>query len=103
MTQDQRTCNAIVRKTAPGVLTLSGKMRAILGFLVDRTWTDPRIAELVTTSDGFVLAVVEGDIGANHFIGSASDLFRNLNGVADAVRLSPAQRAWLLRRAGKAS
>lgn len=35
---------------------MSGKMAAIVGWLLDERFTDPTMSELVVTSDGFVLA-----------------------------------------------
>jgi len=56
---------------------MSGTMAAILGFLLDAPFTDPRIAEIIITFDGFVLARASGEVGANRFIGEYSDLIRN--------------------------
>ena len=38
----------------------SGKMVAVVAFILGEHWTDPAISELVVTSDGFVLAQQEG-------------------------------------------
>jgi hypothetical protein len=35
------------------------------------------IVDIVVTSDGFVFACVDDDVGTNHFIGTYSDLVRN--------------------------
>jgi hypothetical protein len=43
---------------------MSGRMAAIVAFLIDAQVTRPTIAEIVVTSDGFVLAGVEDDVGA---------------------------------------
>jgi hypothetical protein len=56
---------------------MSGRMAAIVAFLIDAPVTRPTIAEIIVTADGFVLAGVEDDVGANHFIGTYSDLVRN--------------------------
>ena len=56
---------------------MSGRMAAIVAFLIDAQVTRPTIAEIVVTPDGFVLAGVDNDVGANHFIGTYSDLLRN--------------------------
>lgn len=53
---------------------------AILSFLIDEKLTEPTIASLCITSDGFVLAMNQGDIGYNQFIGHERDLWRNLEG-----------------------
>jgi hypothetical protein len=56
---------------------MSGKMAAIVGCIVGEKFTNPAIRKLYRTSDGFILAEHEGDVGANHFIGTMSDLERN--------------------------
>lgn len=57
---------------------MSGKMAAIVGYILDERFTEPAISELVVTSDGFVLAQTEGEVGANDLIGTEADLNRNL-------------------------
>lgn len=51
-------------------------------------FTEPAISELVVTSDGFVLAQTEGEIGANEMIGTEADLNRNLLDLVEAAGLS---------------
>ena len=48
------------------------------------------------TSDGFLLGMVKGDVGFNHFLGAKSDLDANLVGVADAVELTPREKKHLM-------
>ena len=54
---------------------MSPKMAAIVGYILSQNWGV--INGLMVTSDGFVLAQVNGDVGYNHFIGAESDLQRN--------------------------
>ena len=56
---------------------MSGKMAAIVGYLLDDAYTNPAIVEMCVTSDQMVLARLDGDVGCNQFIGSYADLFRN--------------------------
>ena len=63
-------------------------MAAIIGHLLDLPVGNPSIAEIVVTSDGFVLTRVEGEVGANHFIGNYDDLVRNWFGLLDAAGLT---------------
>jgi hypothetical protein len=71
--------DALIDKLRPDHFTaMSGKMAAIVGYILDEHFTDPAISELVVTSDGFVLAQTEGEVGANDLIGSEADLNRNL-------------------------
>lgn len=53
-------------------------MAAIVGYILDEHFSDPAISEIVVTSDGFVLAQAEGEVGANEMIGTEADLNRNL-------------------------
>lgn len=56
---------------------MSGKMAAIVGYLLDEAYANPVIVEMCVTSDQMVLARLDGDVGCNQFIGSYADLFRN--------------------------
>lgn len=67
---------------------MSGKMAAIVGYILGERFSEPAISELVT-SDGFVLAQQEGEVGANDLIGSEVDLNRNLIELVTAAGLSP--------------
>ncbi len=67
---------------------MSGKMAAIVGYIFDERFSDPAISELVVTSDGFVLAQSEGEVGANDMIGEERDLNRNLLTLIEAAGLS---------------
>lgn len=67
---------------------MSGKMAAIVGYILDEQFSEPAITELVVTSDGFVLAQTEGQVGANDMIGEEADLNRNLLTLIGAAGLS---------------
>jgi hypothetical protein len=86
-------------KLDPAHIRVSPKFTAILAFLLGEKWTDPAITELVITSDGLLMAQVEGDIGANHIEGEWTDLQRNLIGVSDAADLDPGERLYLYAQA----
>ncbi|HVB11986.1 MAG TPA: hypothetical protein VNE86_02550, partial [Nitrososphaerales archaeon] len=58
---------------------MSPKMAAIVGYFLDEKFTDPAINEMAITSDGFVMAGHEGDIGLNDMIGTDEDLNRNID------------------------
>jgi hypothetical protein len=69
----------LVSKLKPDRFTaMSAKMAAVVGYILDERFSDPAISELVVTSDGFVLAQAEGEVGANEMIGTEADLNRNL-------------------------
>ena len=80
---------ALIDKLRPDRFTaMSGKMAAIVGYILDQRFSDPAISEIVVTSDGFVLAQTEGEVGANDMIGEEADLNRNLLSLIEAAGLS---------------
>lgn len=80
---------ALIEKLRPDRFTaMSGRMAAIVGYILDERFTDPAISELVVTSDGFVLAQSEDEVGANDMIGEEADLNRNLLTLIEAAGLS---------------
>ena len=70
---------------------MSGKMAAILGYILDEAWTEPAIVALSVTSDGFVTTDAE-------FLGEAADLDRNLLNLLVAAGLTNDERADFERR-----
>lgn len=91
------TLDESVAQFAPDRLTVSGKFTAVLACLFGgHPWTEPAIAELAVTCDGFLLARQEGEIGHNDIIGSFDDLVRNMRGVLEAVGVEGEARAKLL-------
>lgn len=85
--RDVRT--ALVEKLRPDRFTaMSGKMAAIVGYILNERFSEPAISELVVTSDGFVLAQTEGEVGANDMIGPEADLNRNLLTLIEAAGLT---------------
>jgi hypothetical protein len=67
---------------------MSGKMAAIVGYILDERFAEPAISELVVTNDGHVLAQNEDEVGANTLVGSEADLNRNLLTLIEAAGLS---------------
>lgn len=65
---------------------MSGKMAAIIAYILGESWTEPEIAALSVTSDGFVLTDAE-------FFGEAADLDRNLLNLLVAAEVTPEERA----------
>lgn len=79
----------LTEKLHPSRFTaMSGKMSAILGFVLGQPWTDPQIQELHVTSDGFLMARVDGDIGCNDFIGAVSDWDSNLQRLFEVAEVT---------------
>jgi hypothetical protein len=58
---------------------------AILGCLLGKDWSEPRIAELRLTPDCCLLAQVEGDANFKAFLGAEADLIRNVQGIAEVA------------------
>ena len=80
---------ALIDKLRPDRFSaMSGKMAAIVGYILGERFSDPAISELVVTSDGFVLAQTEGEVGANDMIGEEADLNRNLLTLIESAGLS---------------
>ena len=66
--------------------SMSGRMAAIVGYILGEPWTEPAIVALSVTSDGFVTTESE-------FFGEAADLDRNLLNLFIAADLTAAERA----------
>lgn len=64
---------------------MSGKMTAIVGYVLGESWTDPEIRSMSVSSDGYV--TTDSD-----FLGEAADLDRNLRKLLIAAQLSPEER-----------
>ena len=43
---------------------MSSLMAAIVGFVIDAPFGDPRIADMIVTPDGFILARAQGEVSA---------------------------------------
>jgi hypothetical protein len=81
------------KKLFPGRFSdMSGKMAAIVGYILGETYTNPSITDMAITSDGFVMAQQSGDIGMNDMIGDVSDLRRNWDNLLSAAGLEPQEK-----------
>jgi hypothetical protein len=81
---------------------MSGRMAAVTGYILGRRWTRPRIAELVVTSDGWLLARDEGQVTCNVIVGTAADLERNWENLLRAAGLTGEERQEADRRCRRA-
>jgi hypothetical protein len=70
---------------------MSGKMVAIVGFVLDEVYTDPHITEMAVTSDGMVLAQRSDDVGMNDIIGNELDLQNNWKRLIEVAGLNNAE------------
>jgi hypothetical protein len=76
----------LIAKLHPTNFRMSGRMTAIMACILGQEWTDPRMAWLSIDSQGNFVSDAE-------FIGSASDLERNLTGALEAAAVTPDERA----------
>jgi hypothetical protein len=88
----------IAHKMHPSRFRVSGFFHAILACLLGQEgWTTPELAAVTATSDGWLLGMRKGDIGFNDFLGaSVEELKRNMQGAAEAARLTKAETKKLL-------
>ena len=70
---------------------MSGKMAAIVAYVLEEAWSEPAITSLSVTADGHVTADHE-------FLGTAADLDRNLLDLLLAAELTADERAEFERR-----
>jgi hypothetical protein len=83
---------SIADKLHPDRFTaMSGKMAAIIAYVLGEAWTEPEITALSVTSDGFITTDSE-------FLGDASDLDRNILNVLLAAGLTDDERQEFERR-----
>lgn len=74
--------DSLVKKLNPNRFSaMSGKMAAIVGYVLGEEWTEPGIAWMSISSDGFVTT-------ESVFIGSAEDLEDNLTKLYQASGLT---------------
>ena len=86
-------------KRYPG---MSGRMAAVVGYVLGEEWSKPLIAELVITSDGWLLARDEGQVTFETIVGTAEDLERNWGNLLRAAGLTDDEQAEAGRRYGQA-
>jgi len=79
---------SLVEALSPSRVQTSPKFTAVLAFILDEHWTDPRIIGLTVLSDGLVMIAHDDDPFDNHMLGYEDELFVNLDGIAQAAGLS---------------
>lgn len=70
---------------------MSGVMRAIVGFVIDAPFGNPRIADMTITPDGLILARAEGEVSPVA-VGRYPDLLRSWFALLNAARLTANER-----------
>lgn len=76
----------------PNRFKCSAKLTAVFGALFGEEWATPTIVGLICTSDDFVMAQEEGDIGYNRFFSNMEDMERNIRGAAEVAIDDPGER-----------
>jgi hypothetical protein len=85
--------NQLIDKLNPARFpNMSPKMGAIVGFVLDKKFTTPRIVEMTTTPENYVLARVENDCGFNCCIGSMNDLVDNWQSLLKCADLTSEEK-----------
>lgn len=72
---------------------ISGKMSALVGCILGETFTTPHFVAIQVTSDGFVIAQCDWDVGLNDFIGSIQDFRDNWKRLLDVSKVTDDERA----------
>ncbi len=81
------------RKLHPDRFTaMSGRMAALVGYVLDTVFVEPRIWELYLTTDGFLLGRVGNQLGAHTFLGTYIEFVRNWLQLLRAADLSFEER-----------
>lgn len=70
---------------------MSGKMAAIVGFILGQVFTDPALAAMIITSDNHVMGQQVGDCGFNDYLGHVDDLTRNWKSLLSLAGLTPSE------------
>ena len=73
---------------------MSPKMAAIVGYILDQEWTIPAIEDIAITTDGHAIAGVHG------YIGTATEMKRNIADLLDAASLTADERGEWKKRYG---
>ncbi len=81
------------RKLHPDRFTgMSGKMAALVGYVLNTVFVEPPIWELYLTTDGFLVGRVGDQLGAETFLGSYIEFVRNWIRLLRAADLSLEER-----------
>jgi hypothetical protein len=77
---------------------IGGEFRAILGYLLDEEWTDPRLIEMLISPDGDLLARLEKEECFAGLFGKSADLLRCIHKVAKVVGLDGDEVGYLVAK-----
>lgn len=83
---------SLAEKLHPSRFTaMSGKMAAIVAYILGERWTNPGISQVILTSDNFILATSENPFNQDVF-GHMDDLNRNWDNLLEAAQLSTEEK-----------
>lgn len=83
---DDELRRSLADKLSPQrIPNMTGKLAAVVGYILDERFTDRPLTEIVVSPNGYVRAVVEGEFEATDLIGEQADLNRNLIGLLTAT------------------
>jgi hypothetical protein len=94
----ERTRRSVVRKLNPEAVSTSTIIRSLLAYLLNERWTEPHILDLRCADDGMLLAHESQTRGYFRLICSRDQLIRAVLMLAHVANLTPAERAYLLKR-----
>lgn len=77
---------------------VSDHFQAILGCLLGKDWTTPRLIEMVITPDGHMLGRCDGEAAFKVFLGASEDLIKNIHGVAPVAELDGDEVGFLVAK-----
>jgi|LakMenEpi03Aug12_release.lakeMendotaPanAssembly.Ray.scaffolds.fasta_scaffold2898548_1 hypothetical protein len=75
---------------------ISDQFRAILGCLLEQTWTEPRLVQMILSPEGHLLGRAEGQATEQVYLGTQDDLTRNINGIAQVAALDGDELGFLV-------
>lgn len=83
---DDTLRSSLIQKLDPARFPgMSGKMAAVVGYILEAPFSEPSIAELTVTPDGYVVAKAGEELGHDEFFGERTDLDRNLVGLLNVT------------------
>lgn len=89
----------LAAKLRPGIINTSAKFTAVLGYILDESWTEPEIVTIEIAADDTLIVTTNANGGEEQIEGLGADLWRNLYGIADAAGLTKEEKDALVARA----
>ena len=80
------------------LIQVGSHLRAILCCILGESWTVPKLVQLRITPRGNLLGRCKGDTGFKMFLGSADDLIKIIQGVAQVAELDGDEVGYLVSK-----